>query len=56
MVYDGKKMVVIDFKTGRELEKHKRQVRGYVHLLRDMGYHEVKGYLWYIRTGDIVKV
>lgn len=56
VVYDGKKMVVIDFKTGRELEKHKRQVRGYVHLLRDMGYHEVEGYLWYIRTGDMVKV
>ncbi len=56
VVYDGKKMIVIDFKTGAELEKHKRQVRGYVHLLNDMGYKDVEGYLWYIRNDDIVKV
>ena len=56
VVYDGKKMIVIDFKTGSEQEKHKRQVRGYVHLLKDMGYSDVEGYLWYIRNGDIVKV
>ncbi len=56
VVYDGKKMIVIDFKTGSELEKHKRQVRGYVHLLNDMGYKDVEGYLWYIRNDDIVKV
>lgn len=56
VVYDGKKMIVIDFKTGGQLEKHKRQVRGYVHLLKDMGYDDVEGYLWYIRNDDIVKV
>lgn len=56
VVYDGKKMIVIDFKTGSELEKHKRQVRGYVYLLKDMGYKDVEGYLWYIRNDDIVKV
>ena len=56
VVYDGKKMMVIDFKTGGQLEKHKRQVRGYVHLLKDMGYDDVEGYLWYIRNDDIVKV
>ena len=56
VVYDGKKMIVIDFKTGGEQEKHKRQVRGYVHLLNDMGYNDVEGYLWYIRNNDIVKV
>ncbi len=56
VVYDGKKMVVIDFKTGGKMEKHKRQVRGYVYLLKDMGYNDVEGYLWYIRNNDIVKV
>ncbi len=56
VVYDGKKMIVIDFKTGSELEKHKRQVRGYVYLLKDMGYKDVEGYLWYIRNDNIVKV
>lgn len=56
VVYDGKKMVVIDFKTGGKMEKHKRQVRGYVYQLKDMGYNDVEGYLWYIRNNDIVKV
>lgn len=56
VVYDGKKMMVIDFKTGSEMEKHKRQVRGYVHLLNDMGYKDVEGYLWYIRNNDVIKV
>lgn len=56
VVYDGKKMVVIDFKTGGKMEKHKRQVQGYVYLLKDMGYNDVEGYLWYIRNNDIVKV
>ncbi len=56
VVYDGKKMIVIDFKTGGEKERHKRQVRGYVYLLNDMGYNDVEGYLWYIRDNNIVKV
>lgn len=56
VVYNGKEMVVIDFKTGRELEKHKAQVRGYMRLLQDMGYGNVSGYLWYIHHHKIVKV
>lgn len=56
VIYDGKEMTVIDFKTGRQLEKHKSQVRGYMRLLKDMGYDNVRGYLWYIRHGEIVEV
>ena len=54
VVYDGKRMIVIDFKTGREQEKHKEQVRRYIALLNDMGYENVEGYLWYIRHHKIV--
>ena len=56
VVYDGKKMIVVDFKTGCEKESHKQQVKGYVRLLHEMGYEDVDGYLWYIRTDDIIKV
>lgn len=56
VVYDDKEMIVIDFKTGKQLEQHKSQVRGYMRLLNDMGYRNVKGYLWYIRHNEIVKV
>lgn len=56
VIYDGNEMTVIDFKTGKMLEKHKSQVRGYMRLLRGMGYDNVRGYLWYIRHGEIVEV
>ena len=56
VIYDGKEMIVIDFKTGRQNEKHKVQVGGYVSLLQQMGYAHVKGYLWYIRHDDIIEV
>lgn len=56
VIYDGKKMIVIDFKTGREQERHKSQVKNYISLLKEIGYHDVEGYLWYIRHGNIEKV
>lgn len=56
VVYDGNRMIVIDFKTGRELEKHKTQVRSYMRLLADMGYKNISGYLWYIRHNQVVEV
>lgn len=56
VIYDGKKMIVIDFKTGRQLEKHKAQVRGYMNLLKGMGYDNVSGYLWYIRHNEVIEV
>lgn len=56
VVYDGKEMKVIDFKTGREREEHHRQVRGYMRMLREMGYRQVKGYLWYIAANRVVEV
>ena len=56
VIYNGKEMIVIDFKTGREYEKHHAQVRDYMDLLRDMGYNNISGYLWYIRTNRVVGV
>ncbi len=56
VIYDGDEMIVIDFKTGRELDKHKAQVRSYMRLLSGMGYRNVSGYLWYIRHNNIVRV
>lgn len=56
VVYDGQRMLVIDFKTGGRREEHQLQVARYMRLLRDMGYNNVKGYLWYIRTNSVVSV
>ncbi len=53
----GDKAVVVDYKFGTlHSSSHQRQVRGYMELLLQMGYNLVDGYVWYIKSGDIVKV
>lgn len=53
----GDRAVVVDYKFGGlETEKYRRQVREYMRLLREMGYREVEGYLWYVRMGRTEKV
>ncbi|MBM6993603.1 MAG: UvrD-helicase domain-containing protein [Prevotella sp.] len=56
VIYDGTRMLVIDFKTGKEQESHHVQVRRYMRLLREMGYNNISGRLWYIRTNRVVEV
>ncbi|MDE7069966.1 MAG: UvrD-helicase domain-containing protein [Alistipes sp.] len=53
----GNRAVVVDYKFGDlEAEKYRRQVREYMRLLREMGYEEVEGYLWYVRMGRTERV
>lgn len=56
VIYDDKQMIVIDFKTGKELPEHITQVQGYMQLLRTMGYTNISGFLWYIHHDHIVRV
>ncbi|WP_300798174.1 UvrD-helicase domain-containing protein, partial [uncultured Alistipes sp.] len=53
----GRRAVVVDYKFGlREKESHRRQIGEYCDLLRQMGYTDVAGYLWYVKRGNIEKV
>lgn len=56
VVTDGQRTIVVDYKTGRPHPQHQQQVAFYVDKLREMGYPEVCGYVWYIRHGNIVPV
>ncbi len=56
VVKDGDRMTVIDFKFGKPAERYKSQVRTYMTLLQDMGYHDVEGYLWYIYNNVVEPV
>ncbi|MCM1293469.1 MAG: UvrD-helicase domain-containing protein [Bacteroides sp.] len=57
---------VVDYKFARaEKDKddhlkvrneYKKQVRGYMESLRSMGYENVRGFLWYVDTGEVVPV
>ncbi len=40
--------IVVDFKFGAELPNHIKQVQRYSNLLLEMGYPNVKGYIWYV--------
>lgn len=55
---DGRKTIVVDYKTGRDKEstreKYVNQVRRYVSLLEEMGMPDVKGYLWYLGDNIIL--
>jgi len=53
VVDDGNAVTVIDFKTGSPRAKHVEQVQNYMTLLSEIGYSNVKGYLWYLRTNTI---
>ena len=60
IITDGTKTIVIDYKTGSHHsafhEEHKAQVRNYMEYLKEMHYPEVEGYLWYMKSGKVVKV
>lgn len=56
VITDGSETIVIDYKTGRQSDSHVRQVENYMELLRQMGYPNVKGYLWYMNRKDIVAI
>ena len=52
----GDTAVVVDYKLARERENHGEQVETYMKLLRQIGYKNVKGYLWYIYKNEIKEV
>lgn len=56
---DGKQAVVIDYKFGAEPsgKSHIKQVRDYMaDFSRASGITDIKGYVWYVRLGKIIKV
>ena len=53
---DGQTTIVIDFKFGRERQEYHEQLNEYMELLREMGHRDVKGYLWFVYSNQIVEV
>lgn len=53
---DGSTAIVVDFKFAAPKDKHKEQVQNYMENLLQMGYTDVKGYLWYIYKNHIEPV
>ena len=50
------KAIVVDYKTGEENDRNRKQVAAYKAILKDMGYEQVEGYLLYINLNKVVEV
>lgn len=48
IILDGKKAIILDFKTGKINEHHKNQLNHYGKLMMEMGYVEVEKYLLHL--------
>ena len=55
IIIKGNDAVIIDFKFGEEHEHYAGQISRYRNLLREMGYQEIKGYLWYVDKNKVVE-
>lgn len=56
VLIDKQKAVIIDYKTGNASPKYFQQIQEYAFMLQDMGYTEVKGYLFYFSENKVVEV
>jgi ATP-dependent exoDNAse (exonuclease V) beta subunit len=56
VMINGNKAIVVDYKFGERNNSYRKQIALYCSLLKKMGYSETKGYLWYVREGDIEEV
>jgi ATP-dependent exoDNAse (exonuclease V) beta subunit len=53
---DGKRAIVVDFKFAHPSPKYIAQVQSYMSLMRQMGYEDVEGYLWYVDRKRVERV
>ena len=53
VMINGNKAIVVDYKFGERNNSYRKQIALYCSLLKKMGYSETKGYLLYVREGDI---
>jgi len=56
LMTQGKKAVVVDFKTGIKKKNDEKQVLQYMEILRQMNYPETEGYLLYLGDVEILQV
>ena len=54
IVFDGEEVMVIDYKTGKKSQAHRKQIEHYTRLLQEMGYQNVRKLLVYL--GDEVEI
>jgi ATP-dependent exoDNAse (exonuclease V) beta subunit len=56
VVIKGNVVTVIDYKFGEHYRKYEGQLKKYAGLWKRMGYRDVSAYLWYVHSGEVIKV
>ena len=56
VITDGEQVIIIDFKFGHPRQEYHSQVRQYMTLISNMGYKNIKGYLWFVYSNIIEEV
>ena len=49
-------VVIVDYKFGEHRASYERQLRRYSDIWRRMGRGEVSAYLWYVHTGEVMRI
>ena len=49
-------VIVVDFKFGKPYPEYEHQVREYMTLIKNMGYTQVSGYLWYVFNNELEEI
>ena len=52
----GKKAIVVDYKSGKQNPKYHQQVKDYKKVLGELGYEEIQGFIYYMKTGLVEEV
>ncbi|MBP3482860.1 MAG: UvrD-helicase domain-containing protein [Alistipes sp.] len=57
VMINGRRATVVDYKFGQEKrDEYAAQVGEYMELLRQIGYTDVEGYIWYVKLGEVERV
>lgn len=56
LMTQGKKAIVVDFKTGSHSKNDLVQVKAYVNILRQMNFTDVDGYILYLKDREVINV
>ncbi len=57
IMISANKAIVVDYKWGEKVPgKYHQQVRQYAQILREAGFENVTGYLWYIHLNEVEEV
>jgi ATP-dependent exoDNAse (exonuclease V) beta subunit len=56
VVVKNENTYLVDYKTGEQSPEHEKQITNYRGLLIEMGYQNIKPYLLYIKSGELVGV